>query len=95
MRKLVLILISCFALSLSCSAQEVRKTGSRTFEVQKKKKENSEPTNTGFTIVVDGVSYPIYKGARGEYFYYVVVNGEQKKRYVPKKVAKELKNAGV
>lgn len=95
MRKLVLILTCLFALSLSATSQEVKRTGSRTFEVQKKKKENSEPTNTGFTIVVDGITYPIYKGQRGGYFYYVVVNGEQKKRYVPKDVAKQLKDLGV
>lgn len=90
MKKLVLILISCFALSLSCNAQEVRQTG-KTFEVQKKKKEKSEPILTGYTIKVDGISYPIYKGERGGYFYLK----EGKRKYVPKEVAKELKNAGV
>ena len=91
MKKLVLILISCFALSLSCNAQEVRQTGSRTFEVQKKKKENSEPTNTGYVIVVDGISYPIYKGQRGGYYYLK----DGKKKYVPAEVKQKLKEAGV
>lgn len=94
MKKLVMILISIFALSLSCGAQEVKQTG-KTFEVKKKKKEQTEPIATGYTITVDGISYPIYKGQRGGYFYYVVVNGEQKKRYVPAKVREKLKEAGV
>lgn len=88
MRKLVILLISCFALSLSGIAQEVRQTGSKTFEV--KKKEN-EPINTGFTIVVDGISYPIYKGKRGGYFY--IKNG--KKAYVPDEVKERLKKLGI
>ena len=90
MRKLVILLISCFALSLSGIAQEVRQTGSKTFEV--KKKENSEPTNTGFTIVIDGISYPIYKGKRGGYFY-IKKNG--KRAYVPEEVKERLKKLGI
>jgi hypothetical protein len=94
MRKLVLILVSIFALSLSCEAQEVVQTG-KTFEVKKKENKKNEPVATGYTITVDGITYPIYKGARGGYFYYVVVNGEQKKRYVPVEVKQKLKEAGV
>lgn len=92
MRKLVLILVSCFALSLSGNAQEVVQTG-KTFEV-KKKKENkkNEPILTGYSITVDGVSYPIYKGQRGGYFYY---DKNNKRKYVPKEVKEKLKEAGV
>lgn len=92
MKKLVMILVALFTLTLSVSAQEVKRTG-KTFEVTKKEKPNTEPVNTGFTIKVNGITYPIYKGVRGGYFYYV--KGEQKKRYVPKEVAKQLKEAGV
>lgn len=91
MKKLVLILISCFALSLSGNAQEVVQTGSKTFEVKKKQKENTEPTNTGYVIVVDGITYPIYKGARGGYYYLK----DGKKKYVPAEVKQKLKEAGV
>lgn len=91
MKKLVLILISIFALSLSCEAQEVKQTG-KTFEVTKKKKEQTEPIATGYKITVDGVSYPIYKGVRGGYFYY---DKNNKKKYVPAEVKQKLKEAGV
>lgn len=91
MKKLVLICL--LALSLSATGQ-VKRTG-MTFEVKKEKKANSEPNNTGFTIKVDGITYPIYKGKRGGYFYYIVINGERKKRYVPKDVSKQLKTLGV
>jgi len=91
MKKLVMILVSIFVLSLSCGAQEVKQQG-KTFEVKKKEKVKSEPVATGYTITVDGVSYPIYKGARGGYFYY---DKNNKKKYVPVEIRKKLKEAGV
>lgn len=89
MKKLVLILVALFTLSLSSNAQEVKQTG-KTFEVKKKEKKN-EPIDTGYIITVDGTSYPIYKGTRGGYFY---VKGG-KKVYVPTEVKQKLREAGV
>lgn len=94
MKKLVLFLISCFILSLSGNAQEVRQTG-KSFKIEKKENSKSEPVDTGYTIEVNGITYPIYKGARGGYYYVIVVKGEKKKKYVPAEVKERLKNLGV
>lgn len=91
MKKLVLILVSIFALSLSCEAQEVVQTG-KIFEVKKKENKKNEPILTGYSITVDGISYPIYKGQRGGYFYY---DKNNKRKYVPKEVKEKLKELGV
>jgi len=94
MKKLVLVLVALFTLSLSNSAQEVKQQG-KTFEVTKKEKVKSEPKDTGYTITINGITYPIYKGERGGYYYIIVVNGEKKKKYVPAEVKRKLKEAGV
>lgn len=88
------MILAMLTLSLSVSSQEVKQQGT-VFKVEKQKKEQTEPTATGYTIEVDGISYPIYKGKRGGYYYIVVIKGEEKKKYVPAEVKQKLKEAGV
>lgn len=88
------MILAMLTLTLSVSSQEVKQQG-KTFKVEKKEKTQSEPIVTGYTIEVNGITYPIYKGKRGGYYYVVVVKGEKKKRYVPDEVKRKLQEAGV
>lgn len=84
------MVLAMLTLTLSVSSQEVKQQG-KTFEVTKKERTKSESIATGYTIVVDGISYPIYKGKRGGYYYVI----EGKKKYVPAEVKRKLQEAGV
>ena len=95
MKTLFFALALLFATPYIC-AQNVTKKGNVITQVAKNtkgEKKASEAKKTDYTFVVDGKSYPVYKGAKGGYYILRVSKktGKEYKYYV----TKQLKEVGI